>query len=231
MLAAPFAHVLLQLRCPPRACESVSDAGCKYGTKAYWDGMYSGRGEACTKDGLSAEQYSWYCGWTELEPFWTELVPDLTARVLVPGVGNDDTVAGLFDAGWSRVSCFDYSPDAISRAAELYGDRAIELRCADARALPYSDASFDAVLDKGALDAVGIAGREALAEAIVELSRTVAAGGVVVSVSRALETSTLVEAFDPASWEVLRDGGLHLAESGEASTDLAANLLAWRRNS
>ena len=229
MLAAPFAHMLLQLRCPPRACESVGDAGCKYGTKAYWDGMYSGRGEACTIDGLPAEQYSWYCGWMELQPFWTELVPDFSARVLVPGVGNDDTVAALFDAGWSRVSCFDYSPEAISRAAELYGDRAIELRCADARALPYRDASFDAVLDKGALDAVGIAGREALAEAIAELSRTVATGGVVVSVSRALEPSTLVEAFHPASWEVLRDGGLHLAESGEASTDLAANLLAWRR--
>ena len=197
--------------------------------------MYSGRGEACTTDGLSAERYSWYCGWAELEPFWRELVPDMGARLLVPGVGNDATVVGLFDAGWKDLTAFDYSPEAIDRAAALCEGRDIRLLCCDARALPYPDASFDAVLDKGALDAIGIAGGPALTAAVAELGRTVARGGVVVSISRALEPTTLLAAFADAEgdeatrWAVLRGGGLHVAEGGEVSTDLAAGLFAWRR--
>ena len=34
---------------------------------------------------------------------------------------------------------------------------------------------------------------------------------------------------DGRRWEELRDGGLHIAEGGEVSTDLAAGLYAWRR--
>jgi hypothetical protein len=117
----------------------------------------------------------------------------------------------------------------VERAADLYGERAIRLDCADATALPYADGSYDAVLDKGALDAVGIASEHALGLATAELARTVVTGGVVVSVSRALEPDTLLSAFDERLWERLLDGGLHVADSGEVSLDLAANLYAWRR--
>ena len=72
--------------------------------------------------------------------------------------------------------------------------------------------AFDAVLDKGALDAVGIASLDALAAATGELARTVREGGVVVSISRALEPSELVGAFPDALWANLRDGGLHVCE-------------------
>ena len=195
----------------------------KYGTKRYWDAMYAGKGE------LPAERYSWYCGWRELQPFWAELVPDRAARTLVPGVGNDESVASLYDAGWTNLRAFDYSSDAVERARSLYADRRIELDCADARDLPYEDATFDAVLDKGALDAVGIASLDALAAATGELARTVREGGVVVSISRALEPSELVGAFPDALWANLRDGRLHVCESGEVTLDLAAGLFAWRR--
>ena len=226
MLALATALATCRPVCMPRV---LAPRMQKFGTKEYWDGMYSGSGVACTVDGLSAEQYSWYCGWAELEPFWRELVPETQARVLVPGVGNDNTVAGLYDAGWKCVTAFDYSADAVERAATLFDGREIELCCADARELPWDDASFDAVLDKGALDAIGIFGRDALSAATAELERAVVAGGVVVSISRALEPTTLTDAFAPERWEPLRDGGLHVCESGEVSLDLAAGLFAWRR--
>ena len=76
---------------PPPASPTGS-GGCKYGTKEYWDGMYAGVGEAAA-DGLPADEYSWYCGWDVLEPFWRELVPEVDCRVLIPGVGNDGTGA------------------------------------------------------------------------------------------------------------------------------------------
>ena len=49
--------------------------------------------------------------------------------------------------------------------------------------------------------------------------------------SRALESGELLDAFrsPPETWDVLRDGSLHVAESGEVSTDLAAGLYAFRR--
>ena len=53
---------------------SSADAGarCKYGTRAYWDAMYRGTGE------LPAGEYSWYCAWPEIEPFWQALSLSLT---------------------------------------------------------------------------------------------------------------------------------------------------------
>ena len=197
---------------------------CKYGTKEYWDAMYAGDGE------LPATEYSWYCGWDELEPFWDELVPDRSARVLVPGMGNDAAVAHLYDAGWRSIVAFDYSADAVRRAeALLRGREGVELLCADACDLPLAADAFDAVLDKGALDAVDIAGGDGLARAAAELARVVRPGGVAVSVSRVAEPHALERAFAPDAWEPLRDGTLHIAATGETTLDLAASLYAWRR--
>ena len=76
--------------------------------------------------------------------------------MLVPGVGNDPAILGLWDAGWQSVTAFDYSEDAVKRARAIFGDRDIKLLCADSRELPFQTDEFDAVLDKGVLDAVGI---------------------------------------------------------------------------
>ena len=111
----------------------------------------------------------------------------------------------------------------------LYGERDIELICADACNLPHHNAAFDAVLDKGTLDAIGITGGEVLVAAATELARVVRPSGVVVSVGRVLEPFELERAFPVGVWEQLRDGGLYLTEDGEATTDLSASLYAWRR--
>ena len=100
----------------------ASAQGCKYGQKEYWDSMYRGSG-AATLDGLPADAFSWYCGWEELQPFWEELVPDQKAHVLIPGVGNDATLLGLYDAGWQDLTAFDYSAHAVARAKDLVGTR------------------------------------------------------------------------------------------------------------
>ena len=65
--------------------------------------------------------------------------------------------------------------------------------------------------------------------AVGELARTVAVGGLVMSVSRALEPAELDGAFCPERWETVLDGSLHMAPCGAVSTDMAANLLVWRR--
>ena len=204
--------------------------GCKYGQRAYWDSMYQGIG-AAAEDGLPADEYSWYCRWEELEAFWRELVPSMPVpSVLIPGVGNDRTVADMWDAGYVQITAFDYSPDAVSRMRPIIGDRPIDCLCADATALPFDDMRFDAVLDKGTLDAIGISSESDLSAAVHELARVLTPGGVVVCISRALDREAILRAFaDPDRWENLRDGSLHVAETGEVSHDLAADLYAWRR--
>mmetsp|Transcript_21139 Transcript_21139/g.55666 ORF Transcript_21139/g.55666 Transcript_21139/m.55666 type:complete len:253 (+) Transcript_21139:77-835(+) len=233
LVHAPAPAFIAAVRAPaPRLAASEPSTGCKYGTKAYWDSMYAGVG-AAAEDGLPADAFSWYCGWTEIEPFWEEFVPQRAARVLVPGMGNDATLPKMFDAGWRGLTAFDYCEDAVVRARALVGDRDIRLLCADATALPLPSAAsghgFDAVFDKGALDAIGIGGSDLLEAAVGELARTTVGGGVVVSVSRALEPGELDSAFCDEQWETLRDGALHIAPCGAASTDLSANLLVWRR--
>ena len=68
--------------------------------------------------------------------------------MLVPGVGNDAAMVSMYDDGWQRLTLFDYSSEGVRRAAELFGERPVDLRVADACALPYASAAFDAVLDK-----------------------------------------------------------------------------------
>ena len=197
----------------------------KFGTKAYWDAMYSGVGE------LPAETFSWYCSWAELQPFFEEVCPERPADLLVPGMGNDGLVRDLCDDGFEQITGFDYSADAVTRAEALLDGKhsGVTLLCADACELPLHDGAFDAVIDKGTLDAVDIAGGGRLQRAATELARVVRTGGVVVSVTRVCEPDVLEAAFPASAWERLRDGTLHIAPGGEASTDLAASLWAWRR--
>mmetsp|Transcript_61395 Transcript_61395/g.181494 ORF Transcript_61395/g.181494 Transcript_61395/m.181494 type:complete len:257 (-) Transcript_61395:103-873(-) len=204
---------------------SDEESPVKFGRKSYWDGMYEGTGDR------PAESYSWYCGWDELAPFWTELVPDKGARVLVPGTGNDVTPCGVYDAGWNDITAFDYSEAGVERARKLFGERrrGVDVVHADARDLPFEEASFDAVLDKGTLDAIYIAGKDSFVRAVREFGRVVSPGGVYVCVSSVVLPDDLYAAFSPSVWEIIHDGSLAFAPDGEATIDLGSELYSWRR--
>ena len=57
-----------------------------YGRRSFWEDGYGADG---------AEQFSWYAGWDDLEPFWAELVPDRRSSVLLPGIGNDAAMVAM----------------------------------------------------------------------------------------------------------------------------------------
>ena len=168
------------------------------------------------------------------------LVPDRSARVLLPGVGNDEAMVDMYDAGWTSLTAFDYSEEAVACAARLFGDERLQngvaLNVADAKKLPYAP-GFDAALDKGTLDAVYLSGgRDAedrmknLQCAVNELGRVIRPGGVVLSVTGAA-ADHLPAAFTAQSdvWRVLWDGSPHITEDGFASINVDATLLAWER--
>lgn len=206
--------------------------GTRFGRRGYWNAHYQS-----TRPG---EAFAWYTGWLDLEPFWQALVPDQNAQILLPGIGNDGAMVDMFDSGYTRLDGFDYSVEAVSAAQRLFGERldhGVCLRVADARSMPYEDAAFDAVLDKGTLDAVYLAGgrdqsacQRSLESAVRELSRVLRPGGVVLSVTAAA-AARLPSAFDaqPGAWRTLWDGSPFITDDGYASINVDATMLAWTR--
>jgi len=181
------------------------EARSSFGTKHYWDEMYEGRGD------FDSESYSWYFGWDVIKPVW-EAHAVRPGRVLLPGVGNDDTPRELWRAGWRDLYAFDYSAAAAARQDELNWDcEGLLCAVADARALDLEDASFDYAIEKGALDAVYLSGEGNLERAAAELARVLRPGGRLVSVSGVVPPDLREACFPRDRWEWLRDGAGELA--------------------
>ncbi len=224
----------------------------QFGRMTYWDESYreslfenensDGRdGSTSIND---AETFSWYCGWEELEPFFAELVPLQNSTVLVPGIGNEACIRDMFDAGYQDIDAFDYAPEGVECAKRMFGPDRLKsmngLQVADARSLPYDDASFDVVLEKGTLDSIFLSGgkdkslaRKHLGMAVSELARVVKEGGIVFSVTAAC-VDAVQQSFDECNelkrcWKQIRDGSLYMTEDGYASNNVDATMLVWER--
>ena len=98
-----------------------------------------------------------------------------------------------------------------------------------ARYLPLNDASVDATLDKGTLDAIIITGEDIFLDSVKEMGRVMSKDGHVVFISRVIERNVLINAFDSPLWENVHDGSLAFA-TGEAMIDLGAELYSWKRS-
>jgi SAM-dependent methyltransferase len=116
-----------------------------YTTKAYWD--YRFRRE---------ESYDWLAKWGDIRDMVLEEVPPAKfGRVLVLGCGNSDMSEGMSGDGYGHVTSTDISEVVIERMREkTKGCEGLVWEVADMRDLKYEDGAFDAVIDKGAMDAL-----------------------------------------------------------------------------
>jgi len=211
-----------------------------FGRRSYWENVYQEQGNV---------SFSWYASWNDLEPLVAEWVAP-SDRVLIPGVGVDSSLlCQMYDAGYQQLAAFDYVAESIVHCRTQLGpDRvAVHLSTADARDLhQYETASFDAVLDKGALDAVFLAGETvearhaSLAQALAELARVLRPGGVFWSLSGVCVDSLRAaplwtntkdgDGADAQSWQVLADGSsVYTTADGYTSNNVDGTLLAWRK--
>ena len=186
------------------------DARSQFGTKSYWNDVYLGRGD------FPAEEYSWYFGWDVMEEIVKEFIPtpqdDLPMHILCPGIGNDPILVDLYKSKYTQLTAFDYSEHAIERQQDLLSYElpgaadSIELHAMDARKLPDPDWNdrFDAIIEKGALDAIYLSGDGNVELAIENLHRVLKPGGICLSVSGVVPADLRRDCF--RDWEWIRDG-------------------------
>ncbi|KAL9184465.1 hypothetical protein ACHAXT_002551 [Thalassiosira profunda] len=197
-----------------RGDENDSDARSQFGTKSYWDQMYEGMGD------FAADEYSWYFGFEVIKPLLEEYVgassrtEKAELSILLPGCGNDPLLLDLYNAGYRRLTAFDYSAGAIDRQRELLEylpmgsdvDHVV-LSVEDARSLPEEwEGAFDVIVEKGALDAIYLSGDGNFEQSANEFARVVKKDGICISCSGVVPEALRREGFEENAWEWLRDG-------------------------
>lgn len=222
-----------------------------FGRQDYWNQFYH----------EEKTPFSLYCNLDDLEPFLHEFVPDRSAAILLPGVGNDDTLVQMYyEANYINLTAMDYAPAAIARCREMlvecaeslsssstttnrddWGDH-VSLVVADARNLEdvFESNQFDAVMEKGTLDSIYLSGGKDKAlsfqhmdQSISELGRCVRPGGTFLSVAGVVP-DLIQESFQTRydQWECLVDkDDLHVTEDGFTSNNIDGTLMVWRKKS
>ncbi|KAB1213625.1 Methyltransferase-like protein 13 [Morella rubra] len=131
-------------------------------SKEIWDKFFTIRG--------SDDSFEWYADWPELKaPLFSHLnlhqEPSLSSvesvgpvfpQILVPGCGNSRLSEHLYDAGFKGINNIDFSKVVISDMLRrnVQERPGMLWRVMDMTNMQFMDATFDAVLDKGGLDAL-----------------------------------------------------------------------------
>eukprot|EP00534_Pseudo-nitzschia_fraudulenta_P017466 CAMPEP_0201261490 /NCGR_PEP_ID=MMETSP0853-20130426/5630_1 /ASSEMBLY_ACC=CAM_ASM_000640 /TAXON_ID=183588 /ORGANISM="Pseudo-nitzschia fraudulenta, Strain WWA7" /LENGTH=318 /DNA_ID=CAMNT_0047564455 /DNA_START=42 /DNA_END=998 /DNA_ORIENTATION=+ len=201
------------------------EARSQFGTKEYWDEMYQGRGD------FPMDEYQWYFGFERYGKLVQSHAPSKDEEILIPGIGNDPILLDLLQKGYTKLTATDYSQYAIERqedflsheqypyTSDLDGrvdddgntgnnneeQRATMLLQMDARKMPLKWADkFDAIVEKGALDAIYLSGDGNVELTAKEFERTLKPGGILISVSGVVPAELRKEVFKEWTW--IRDG-------------------------
>ena len=128
--------------------------------------------------------------------------PDVFQDVLTYFAGSDRAEFAKDREQWQHEHAIERQLDLISYQ---YSEDAVELLPMDARQMNEGwTASFDAIMEKGALDAIYLSGDGNLEMTVQEFERILKPGGTLLSVSGVVPEDLRREVF--SSWKWLRDG-------------------------
>lgn len=134
-------------------------------SKENWDNFFKIRG--------NDDSFEWYAEWSELrDPLLAQLSADAPPggapasetsagtpspmQILVPGCGNSRLSEHLYDLGFKDITNIDFSKVVISDMLRrnVRARPGMRWRVMDMTAMQFMDETFDAVIDKGGLDAL-----------------------------------------------------------------------------
>lgn len=147
-----------------------------YHSREYWEATYA------DSDGKLED---WLQSYAVLRPLLVAHVAPAHATLIL-GCGSSPLGEQLYDDGHHDLTSIDFSPTVIAamqaRATERPG---MVYREMDARALAFGDRTFDAVIDKGTLDAIVCSPEPELAVRACcdEVARVLKPDGVFLSIS------------------------------------------------
>jgi ubiquinone/menaquinone biosynthesis C-methylase UbiE len=144
----------------------------RYAEKAYWDERYT----------YDQEPFDWYQRYATCGGF-RDAVRECVHKsdqILIVGAGTSRLGEEMFGDGYSNLFNMDASPVACKLLEERYertGGLPIDNRVGDVQLLSFNDGSFDAIIDKGTLDALLCAEQTAGNAMLAEVSRVLRSSG------------------------------------------------------
>ncbi|GAA6229378.1 methyltransferase-like protein 13 [Lates japonicus] len=174
----------------PRTAEEFSSV-------QYWERFFKKRGE---------KAFEWYGDYNKLCGVLHKYIK-VQDKVLVVGCGNSELSEQLYDVGYKHLTNIDISETVVTHMNQRNAERrpGLTFQQVDATQTPYEDASYQAALDKGTLDAMASEEEGALARnMLTEVGRVLSVGGRYVCVTLAQESviKLALEHFVQLGWAV-----------------------------
>ncbi|MCO5595473.1 hypothetical protein L7F22_049516 [Adiantum nelumboides] len=144
----------------------------------YWESFFK------IRDGKPFEWYGEFPDFAELLADQCGMAgsADGYLKILIPGCGNSELSACLYDAGFKHIVNIDFSKKVIAEMLKKHMRLRPEMkwRVMDMTDMKFSDAAFDVIIDKGGLDALlGDPGQETIQATrfLLEVGRLLGNGG------------------------------------------------------
>ncbi|MEE6496117.1 hypothetical protein FKM82_002233 [Ascaphus truei] len=172
----------------------------EFASAEYWEQFFRRRGDRA---------FEWYGGYLELCGVLHKYIK-AKDKVLVVGCGNSELSERLYDAGCQNLTNIDVSEVVIRQMTERHASRRPQMKfqLMDATQTSFPDSHFQAVLDKGTLDAIMTDSEEGTLETarrmLSEIGRVLQYGGryLCVSLAQAHVLEKLVGHFSQGGWMV-----------------------------
>lgn len=144
----------------------------------YWDERYK----------KSEKPYDWYGRWHLVKDIVSPILTK-SGSVLNVGCGNSRLAEELHADGYTDVTNVDISTAVIEQMAERHSSLGQKFLQMDITKMTFADNSFDAVIDKGTLDALYSGSMPAVKAGIIEIERILRPNGKFVSITFGAPTS------------------------------------------
>lgn len=148
----------------------------EYASKDFWNSRFN-----------EEEKYDWYIGWPELKPYFLQLGLTTDAPILNVGCGNSSVAVDMWNDGLKNLWNIDISDKVIDNMKKQVGNSGVGgqwLEMDATNMTSFADNSFQAVIDKGTLDALVCADEKSIPINLVkEMFRVCRPGGVVMIIS------------------------------------------------